>query len=153
MWWDILPSLLSVNKSMLSLVPRLSTWRYPQPAAVDRRDRQTDGRTPGRYIDPASDIMRAASKIYRWVCRWINFENRPGFGTAIAKNTAALFFLEPRYVTAFTTNREILPKGYCFKRSFSSSAYDTIRYDTRCYFNVRSKADISQLNLPHGTDN
>ena len=30
---------------------------------------------------------------------------------------------------------------------------DTIRYDTRCYFNVRSKTDISQLNLPHGTDN
>jgi len=30
---------------------------------------------------------------------------------------------------------------------------DKIRYDTRCYFNVRSKADISQLNLPHGTDN
>jgi len=30
-------------------------------------------------------------------------------------------------------------------------ASDTIRYDTRCYFNVRSKADISQLNLPHGT--
>ena len=30
---------------------------------------------------------------------------------------------------------------------------NTIRYDARCYFNVRSKADISQLNLPHGTDN
>ena len=28
-----------------------------------------------------------------------------------------------------------------------------IRYDRRCYFNVRSKADISQLNLPHWTDN
>jgi len=28
----------------------------------------------------------------------------------------------------------------------------TIRHDTRCYFNVRSKADMSQLNLPHGTD-
>ena len=28
-----------------------------------------------------------------------------------------------------------------------------LRYDTRCYINVRSKADISQLNLPHGTDN
>jgi len=24
-----------------------------------------------------------------------------------------------------------------------------LRYDTRCYFNVRSKADLSQLNLPH----
>jgi len=28
----------------------------------------------------------------------------------------------------------------------------TIRY-TRCYFNVRSKANMSQLNLPHGNDN
>ena len=27
----------------------------------------------------------------------------------------------------------------------------TIRYDTRSYFNVHSKTDISQLNLPHGT--
>ena len=38
-----------------------------------------------------------------------------------------------------------------FQNSFAE--YDTIRYDTRCYFNVRSKADISRLNLPHGTDN
>jgi len=28
-----------------------------------------------------------------------------------------------------------------------------MRYDARCYFNVRSKADMSQLNLPHGTNN
>jgi len=33
------------------------------------------------------------------------------------------------------------------------SALHTIRYDTRCYINVRSKANMSQLNLPHGTDN
>jgi len=30
------------------------------------------------------------------------------------------------------------------------SLLSTIRYDTRCYSNVRSKkADMSQLNLPH----
>jgi len=40
-----------------------------------------------------------------------------------------------------------------FGLSITESTADTIRYDTRCYFNVRSKADISQLNLPHGTDN
>ena len=34
----------------------------------------------------------------------------------------------------------------------TDAANKCIRYDTRCYFNVRSKADISQLNLPHGTD-
>ena len=33
---------------------------------------------------------------------------------------------------------------------FISVLCHTIR-DTRCYFNVRSKADISQLNLPHGS--
>jgi len=32
----------------------------------------------------------------------------------------------------------------------TASQNPIIRYDTRCYFNVRSKADISQLNLPHG---
>jgi len=30
-------------------------------AAVDRRGRPTDGRTPDRYIDPAPHTMRAAS--------------------------------------------------------------------------------------------
>jgi len=30
----------------------------------------------------------------------------------------------------------------------------TIRYEMlRCYINVRSKPNMSQLNLPHGTDN
>jgi len=36
---------------------------------------------------------------------------------------------------------------------FRDTGHDTIRYDTRGYFNVRSKADMSRLNLPHGNDN
>jgi len=32
-------------------------------------------------------------------------------------------------------------------------AEETIRYGTRCYFNVCSKANMSQLNLPHRIDN
>jgi len=38
----------------------------------------------------------------------------------------------------------------CLRRTWTT---DTTRYDTRCYFNVRSKADMSRLNLPHGDDN
>jgi len=34
-----------------------------------------------------------------------------------------------------------------------SRTFALIRYDTRCDFNVRSKANTSQINLPHGTDN
>ena len=37
-------------------------------------------------------------------------------------------------------------------RFATAEIYDTIRYHTRCCFYVRSKADTSQLNLPHGTD-
>jgi len=36
------------------------------------------------------------------------------------------------------------------RRKKKAVRWPGIRYDTRCYFNVRSKADISQLNLPHG---
>jgi len=39
------------------------------------------------------------------------------------------------------------------RRVMSKSEQKVIRYDTRCYYNVRLKADMSQLNLPHGTDN
>ena len=42
-------------------------------------------------------------------------------------------------------------KDICNK--FKMIFADTIRYDTRCYFNVRSKADMSRFNLPHGNDN
>ena len=40
--------------------------------------------------------------------------------------------------------------SYCITVILSFFA---IRYDTRCYFNVRSKADMSQLNLPYGSKN
>jgi len=43
-------------------------------------------------------------------------------------------------------------QGTCIARP-SGATVGRMRYDTRCYFNVRSKADMSQLNLPHGTDN
>ena len=33
------------------------------------------------------------------------------------------------------------------------SSPSLLSYDTRCYFNVRSKANMSRLNLPHGNDN
>jgi len=51
--------------------------------------------------------------------------------------------------TAFSKAASVVSKIH--SRRFRE--YDTIRYDTRCYFNVRSKANMSQLNLPHGTDN
>jgi len=30
---------------------------------------------------------------------------------------------------------------------------NTVRYDTRCYLNMRSEADTSQLTIPQGTNN
>ena len=50
----------------------------------------------------------------------------------------------------------LVPPDTCVVRTAKvriRTAHFTIRYDTRCYFNVRSKANTSQLNLPHGNDN
>ena len=44
---------------------------------------------------------------------------------------------------------------YCYSTASDIAAALAVfvRYDTRCYINVRSKANMSQLNLPHATDN
>jgi len=47
--------------------------------------------------------------------------------------------------------REWAHYAFCGRLHERGLLYDTV--DTRCYFNVRSKADMSQLNLPHGTNN
>jgi len=56
-------------------------------------------------------------------------------------------------VFSFVNKKMLIPLDKYFTSLGVLNDYATIRYDTRCYFNVRSKADISQLNLPHGTDN
>jgi len=47
----------------------------------------------------------------------------------------------------------IKSRSFCRFPPISQQYRPTIRYDTKYYFNVRSKAHMSQLNLPHGTDN
>jgi len=60
-----------------------------------------------------------------------------------------------------SVNSKILPRAdQIVPMSYSNNEWQVdvktrckVRYDTICYFNVRSKADTSQLNLPHGNDN
>jgi len=47
---------------------------------------------------------------------------------------------------------EIWSVVICYYWSWSTETLIAIRYDTRTCFKVRSKADVSQLNLPHGTE-
>jgi len=75
-------------------------------------------------------------------------------------NVTEIFSRAVYTTTPLSLTHEISSK--CFRRPvnllFAFSVVklkifsDTIRYDTRCYFNVRSKAGISQLNLPHGNN-
>jgi len=51
------------------------------------------------------------------------------------------------------TTLEILSSWFRAQpRSSNKVSAALIRNDTRCYFDVRSKAGTSQLNLPHGTN-
>ena len=54
-----------------------------------------------------------------------------------------------------TENRSAFINNHgLFARFFLYCGFSrVIRYDTRCYFNLRSKADMSQLNLLHGSQN
>jgi len=55
---------------------------------------------------------------------------------------------------SYTTTQQPQFMAFTLYRSTCVSRhFHTIRYDTRCYFNVRSKADMSQLNLPRRNDN
>ena len=51
------------------------------------------------------------------------------------------------------TDDDITRRGATSYNACNKTISNTIRYDTWCYFNVRSKTDVSQLNPPHGTDN
>jgi len=69
------------------------------------------------------------------------------------RNSLARFVLGQRVVTLFPVvwARVINGDRALHNNSviISSKIKDMIRYDTICYFNVRSKANMSQLNLPH----
>ena len=63
------------------------------------------------------------------------------------------FVLDFKKYSSNVLVRSAWPHGHGTNRNGQKLKYDTIRYDTRCYFNVRSQADMSQLDLPHGTNN
>jgi len=66
-------------------------------------------------------------------------------------------YIASRYLSCLKAKLSLI--GYVWSQAefnLSSPVSDLTlvsRYDTRCYFIVRSKADMSQLNLPHGNNN
>jgi len=59
----------------------------------------------------------------------------------------------PRKIEPFRAQRDIKNKERKVKKKKGRLRNQNMAYDTRCYFNVRSKADMIRLNLPHGDDN
>ena len=60
----------------------------------------------------------------------------------------AVQFPKPKTAANLTTAPSGQRSCYATANRHCRDIYSRSRYDTRCYFNVRSKADISQLNLP-----
>ena len=108
-----------------------STWLSAAPSDVRR---------PGRQSRDAA-WMPPSTSARHWSTRWTSslMSHCPA-GRPTSRHAAA------HTDRAYTTQQSQAA-------AINTTQYDTIRHDTRCYFNVRSKADISQLNLPHWTDN
>ena len=64
-----------------------------------------------------------------------------------------MLYLIPSLLRSFAVACGRLWSPVVFRRSHVivtggvERCYDTIRYDTRCYFNVRAEADTGQFNL------
>jgi len=81
--------------------------------------------------------------------KYPHYENLPETYAAINVYLAANP-LEGHFVELFHVTYTRLTS---FWFSIFSNYYNTIRYDTECYFNVRSRAYMIRLDLPHGTNN
>jgi len=102
-------------------------------------------RTDIRNIEASPDLPRVVC------CRRRASLARQAYGDE--SHLPELVWVPPPHSDWSTSERVALSVVHVAWTELNSSSEHTIRYDTRCYFNVRSKADISQLNLPHGTDN
>jgi len=72
------------------------------------------------------------------------------FGVVVVVHSVSVVVV---YVATVLVNIYMYKVAHQRAAGTESGACSWLRYDTRCYFNVRSKANMSQLNLPHGTDN
>jgi len=68
----------------------------------------------------------------------------------VVETDAGLIFYFTFYLFGGLRTHPTHPPAYGPEMIAIVEQYDTIRYDTICYFSVLSKTDTSQLNLPHG---
>ena len=80
---------------------------------------------------------------------WSNSERGGRDGGGNERGSASTPLEVPSYFSAASSEELAV-----YRHIANSPLLPRLRlYDTRCYFNVRSKADMSQLNLPHGNNN
>ena len=120
---------------------------------------------------PNSIIIRSINQALRWLCvsrhrrnykeHSVSKLDKSSSSREIINHSVkfARFAPAPRFTpdlpSALSVRLSMLRESRAGHNKLLNSFinYITIRYDTRCYFNVRSKADIGRLNLRHGNDN
>jgi len=90
-------------------------------------------------------LTRCSSEVSVW------YLQMPCFFRSAVTMPASDFYIGLSGLLGFTQNQSTkrLTISHAATVDDVTSTFD-LRYDTRCYFSVRSKADMSQLNLPHG---
>jgi len=130
-------SLSSPRLSRAQLVDYLRTSERAAPDVVGMKS------TP---LCSVQSLLVAVLHDY-WLAKYVVHVMAAGMPRPAARAPADARVVTP---AAGTPSARALTLSVCTARSIS---YESIRYDTICYFSVRSKADISQIDLPHGTEN
>jgi len=101
--------------------------------------RSFDAKSPvGRQFEPENKLIEGQPNEYDVICR----------------NASVLaFHLSPTIFAGTPFRLRNICRNGVLPRFRTTTVHPCSRYDTRCCFNVRPEADMSQLNLLHGTNN
>ena len=147
---------VGVYATIIRIIEQVVSWMFENGKTTHSRERQRRA------------AWQSPSLVVRWSCHvtecWIElksfiYNRRRDIGRAFL--TRCRWFISQDLLcdvncaeTNFTHSCQWLQFITMSDRWWAVLSVDyTMRYDTRCYINVRSKANMSQLNLPHGTDN
>jgi len=103
---------------------------------------------PAQTSTPTPQLYRLASTAQRWLLV-VSFRFRRRVAAILGRRDVTSGCQGSLRASDVTQRRRLASISCKHNIRVGLGLGFTIRYDTRCYFNVRSKANMSQLNLQH----
>jgi len=149
-WWETVQYGNKLNGLLRDAVMskwysrRLQNWRHP---LKDTRLNAAESAYPHASTQ-ATPLTITTANVDRVLIICIHITSKLSLFDHVHFQSMKYWYVQ---IFPYLFSLQNLPEYY--STFYTVHSWHTTRYDTRCYFNMHSKADISQLNLPHRTKN